>query len=193
MALDLDAIKKRLAVASPGPWIWCLYDLESTDSTGHSHILLSDKNEFNRIKESNRHFISHSRQDIPALIEEVESLRAEVEKWKGREAGMAQNHIDSVGEVADLELKIEDLRDMIAYEQNEKVHAQEQVKELKERNRRLEEVAKAASDWRKFGPYHVHNTPACECDLNVGYDGPECLAFDEFLKALAALKENNRP
>jgi len=66
--LDLDAIKKREEAATEGPW-----PDNNTDNWRWPGIPRSQL-------AKNRHFIAHARTDIPALVAEVERLRAEIRK-----------------------------------------------------------------------------------------------------------------
>jgi len=70
--LDLDAIRARLAAATPGPWtahpdglVWS--DLPGDPVSGS-------------VEQANAELIAHARQDIPALLAEVERLRAQLDK-----------------------------------------------------------------------------------------------------------------
>lgn len=78
--LDLDAIKARMEAASPGPWhhgercVWEVYDVvvsDGDDGTGGA------------IHPGDAEFIAHAREDIPALIAEVERLRGNIVAARG--------------------------------------------------------------------------------------------------------------
>lgn len=71
MSLDLDAIKARIDAAAPGPWYTDGYDNVVTEQGD----LLSDTPD----AELTAQFIAHSREDVPALVAEVERRR-----WQAR-------------------------------------------------------------------------------------------------------------
>ncbi len=76
--LDLDAIKKRVAAATPGPWEAYLDpEVERYDPTvcanGHVVCRLNDETDWEDVQ-----FIAHARDDIPALCDEVERLTHEL-------------------------------------------------------------------------------------------------------------------
>jgi len=65
----LDAIKARCEAATPGPWTVSLGDLHC--------IIPEDSNGIN-----DWHFCANAREDVPALVAEVERLQAEVERLR---------------------------------------------------------------------------------------------------------------
>ncbi|MET4563352.1 hypothetical protein ABIA69_004549 [Lysinibacillus parviboronicapiens] len=66
---QLNAIKKRVAKTSVGPWIVVEEEFIQNVSSVIGAIHLS----------KDAHFIAHARKDVPALIEEVERLKRENE------------------------------------------------------------------------------------------------------------------
>ncbi len=79
MNLDLDAIRQRAEAASPGPWAVNPvngYQVKLNNGTGflvaHTHRLTDNKD----LRDAE--FIAHAREDIPALVAEVERLRNEL-------------------------------------------------------------------------------------------------------------------
>lgn len=101
-ALDLDAIRYRLAEATPGPWgvgngthivrglevtgrgsFTCIQSVAEIDDEddrldwGHDDEVEVDP-------EADAQFIAHARQDIPALLAEVDRLRAELAATPGQ-------------------------------------------------------------------------------------------------------------
>lgn len=79
MRLDLDAIKVRCEAATPGPWFVDrggefddpYYSIPAVcrDKYGDNSLMVgSDK--------ATAEFIAHARTDVPALVDEVERLRA---------------------------------------------------------------------------------------------------------------------
>lgn len=72
-ALDLAPIKARAEAATPGPW----KDDGEIIGPGFGIAQTWDKHEDDFANaEANSEFIAHARQDIPALVAEVERLRA---------------------------------------------------------------------------------------------------------------------
>ena len=83
--MKLDPIKKRAEAATKGPW-WerkChggAFDVMAHFADG-SPMVLCARNAFEEIQQechANADFIAHAREDIPALISEVERLRRAV-------------------------------------------------------------------------------------------------------------------
>lgn len=72
--LNLDAIKARLAAASEGPWSWGEDGLVWAPRLGDP---VSGSTEV-----EDAAFIAHAREDIPALVAEVEKLREELRIFK---------------------------------------------------------------------------------------------------------------
>lgn len=66
---QLNAIKKRLAKTSVGPWIVVEEEFIQNVSSVVGAIHFS----------KDAHFIAHARKDVPALIEEIERLKRENE------------------------------------------------------------------------------------------------------------------
>jgi hypothetical protein len=98
LMLDLISIKKRCEAATPGPWVWCYTKYRD----GYTGIIGKDNSEvlfpnhcndgddgdawFEDLpSEEDRDFIAHAREDIPALIAEVESLQAQLAESRERE------------------------------------------------------------------------------------------------------------
>jgi hypothetical protein len=76
--LDLDAIRARAEAATVGPWEFFVdqhRDCGTVLRFGSQHI---DICHFSPNMEDDAEFIAHARADVPALIAEVEGLRAEV-------------------------------------------------------------------------------------------------------------------
>lgn len=74
-----DAIKARLAAATPGPWFarpndliggWCVRIVDTLPSEGPGEVA-------DFIREEDARFIAHALQDIEVLLAEVEYLRGE--------------------------------------------------------------------------------------------------------------------
>lgn len=84
--VNLDAIKARLAAATPGPWEWSVRPkrhmlIHRFSERGHLTVLETEGDseyaEYPCANEADRAFIEHAPSDIAALIAEVERLRAE--------------------------------------------------------------------------------------------------------------------
>jgi hypothetical protein len=78
--LDLEPIKKRLAVATEGPWrlsggyVWTL------DANGRIHNTINSDGYEGEIHPNDGEFIAHAREDVPTLIAEVERLRDAIDR-----------------------------------------------------------------------------------------------------------------
>jgi hypothetical protein len=82
--LDLDAIRARADAATPGPWMHAthtgrkdgvsLVGQISKRGTGQAVAVLADSDVRQRAKDAE--FVAHAREDVPALVAEVERLRA---------------------------------------------------------------------------------------------------------------------
>lgn len=72
---DLAAMKEREAAATPGPWR--LRDLAAEAWSVNSPEGLIETFYGNK---PNAEFIAHAREDVPALVAEVEALRADNER-----------------------------------------------------------------------------------------------------------------
>ncbi len=86
--VNLDAIKARLAAATPGPWEWSVRPkrhmlIHRFSERGHLTVLETEGDseyaEYPCANEADRAFIEHAPSDIAALVAEVERLRAEVD------------------------------------------------------------------------------------------------------------------
>lgn len=77
---QLNAIKERASKATAGPWVTDVY-VSITDICADNNPILTTSDEVmwenpNHVNDAS--FIAHARQDIPALITEVERLRNEI-------------------------------------------------------------------------------------------------------------------
>ena len=86
--IDLEAIRARANAATPGPWITNKYGGIGIGPYGVGESVISADG-FNPFYELgcpyfNAEFIAHSRQDIPALCDEVESLRERLKELDGK-------------------------------------------------------------------------------------------------------------
>ena len=95
--IDLKAIKAREEAATEGPWQSLLRSVKSVreDRRREAIIASSGLSDGHRKEaEANMEFIAHARTDVPALIAEVERLRAEIAEWvKASKSAMA-THIE---------------------------------------------------------------------------------------------------
>ena len=77
-ALDLGPIKVREAVTTPGPWV--------TDPPGPYSVVVYGKDGGGSFmvaggaRPEDGRFIAHARTDVPALVAEVDRLRAELDR-----------------------------------------------------------------------------------------------------------------
>ena len=74
--LDLNAIRKRAEAASSGPWAWEWADNGTEIEIVQPHLFLSPIVAETGIQ-ADAEFIANARTDVPALIAEIERLRAE--------------------------------------------------------------------------------------------------------------------
>lgn len=81
--LDLDAIRAREQAATKGPWTAEDWDVAVCTSDGRQLVQLAevllgdwDTRENHPQAAADAEFIAHTRQDVPALLAEVERLRA---------------------------------------------------------------------------------------------------------------------
>ena len=79
---ELSAIRERAVAATPGPWEMQPigrssfgYELRQRDSL--SVLLYTEGCYVPKQEEANALFIAHAREDVPALLAEVDRLRAE--------------------------------------------------------------------------------------------------------------------
>lgn len=102
MMLDLDPIKKRCEAATPGPWP-CRSFRNVLDGTVSKFLQFNNERVFVSF-DKDREFISTSREDIPALIAEIEQLRSKIADAKsilsrargGRDGDTAEGHLASL-------------------------------------------------------------------------------------------------
>lgn len=76
--LDLSAIKERYEAAAPGPWKWNADDdMYRCDGlyTGRVPVIWHDQG-WVAVELADAEFVAHARTDVPALVAEVERLRA---------------------------------------------------------------------------------------------------------------------
>jgi hypothetical protein len=86
--LDLQAIRKRAEAATEGPWQAHKYSVSSEHTKSENYageiddICSLNDGEYieNYNAEADAEFIAHARQDVPALIAEVERLREALEE-----------------------------------------------------------------------------------------------------------------
>ena len=105
--IDEQAIKARCDAATPGPWISETYGFTGknwlvgsvfTGSTHETSCLVHITTDHLHASEythgeaiSDVDFIAHAREDVPALLAEVERLRGEVERLKTRRVDIASD------------------------------------------------------------------------------------------------------
>lgn len=82
---QLLAIKARAEAATPGPW--GIEHVERRIWAGSERVCFLFGQD-RRQNENNGVFIAHAREDVPALLEEVERLRAAVERLRKQLDGL---------------------------------------------------------------------------------------------------------
>jgi hypothetical protein len=82
--LDLEAIKARAEAATPGPWkLWGMSvqsDRHGTGEVDYSQTIAQTLDPDRGLRTFNAQFIAHAREDVPALVVEVERLRKELDE-----------------------------------------------------------------------------------------------------------------
>lgn len=83
--IDVDAIRERLAAASPGPWRTGDRDPEYGDVMHPHELIIGHKQAMVELEPgkngaADAAFIAAARQDVPALLAEVDRLRAELDE-----------------------------------------------------------------------------------------------------------------
>ena len=73
--LDMDAIRQRCIMATPGPW---KSYVEGRDHDSGSSFIMTSGEDIELIGASvaDQDFIAHARQDIPQLLAEIRRLKA---------------------------------------------------------------------------------------------------------------------
>jgi len=87
MTIDLEAIKARMNAATPGPWfhkegVIKHYVYSKNEDLGFSLQELHPIDGREWPTEATAKLIAHSRQDIPALVEEIERFKSKLSKWQ---------------------------------------------------------------------------------------------------------------
>jgi hypothetical protein len=113
MTLDLKAIRERANAATKGPWVRDYIEINQRKSS--CSIVGNVSNGYNTpvcrlycgfvTFEADVEFIAHSRQDIPALCDEVERLQRIVDEYQKSEAEKLKAMI------AQVKLEAENLRE----------------------------------------------------------------------------------
>jgi hypothetical protein len=101
---QLNEIKARAEAATPGPWDW-YGDVGRLENSQRVDVISADC-DYNRgawsiCSDTDAAFIANARQDVPALIEEIELLRAALERigrtyWKVYKPEAAQEEIRKI-------------------------------------------------------------------------------------------------
>jgi hypothetical protein len=104
---ELAAIKTRADAATPGPWVT---DLEgNVYADGPAHPVTAVRGRFTEHLMQDARFIARAREDVPALLAEVERLRAELDET-------AERCIRLMGEVSTLReehARLRELREIV--------------------------------------------------------------------------------
>jgi hypothetical protein len=93
-APDLDAIRARAEAATPGPW----ERSGSLVQAGRRARRARVGQTWGLAWKQDAEFIAHAREDVPALLDEVERLRGEAENWKRHawaQGEEAAEHLDA--------------------------------------------------------------------------------------------------
>ena len=83
MSIDLNAIKARADAATPARWGYSLFGVTHTGFVIQEHAssgLLDD----GEMVKADLEFIAHAREDVPALVAEIERLREIINAQKAR-------------------------------------------------------------------------------------------------------------
>ena len=98
---ELAAIRARAEAATPGPWDGVPGRCILPDDWNHRYTAhqVIEGCIYNPNAENDHAFIAHAREDIPALVAEVERLQAELAAARARIAAL-ENQLDELGEGA---------------------------------------------------------------------------------------------
>lgn len=93
-AEQLNAIKERAAKATPGPWGWTYEGVDNVViiQRGTNEIIARLDDE---TCDKDLYYIANAREDVPALVAEVERLQQQLEKANGL-LGWAHDVLDDV-------------------------------------------------------------------------------------------------
>ena len=89
---ELEAIRRRAAAATPGPWKWWTSnswnrlkrdDRGVTQNVAEPFVSRSDNHPGLSINEEDMAFIAHAREDIPALLSAIDAAIERAEKAEG--------------------------------------------------------------------------------------------------------------
>lgn len=93
--LDLEAIKARCKVATPGPWYTSADDSNKIPKVFYEDLHLRKRRALAYgLSNDDQEFIAHARTDVPALVAEVEILRAALAEAVC-EIGELDNYLDN--------------------------------------------------------------------------------------------------
>jgi len=99
---DIEAIAARAAAATPGPWV-VRERLRGKGAQTFGHvIILEDRSGYpGAVLEGMRantdaDFIAHAREDIPALIERLQAVKAEAEELTDSLIAVNQQHAEAI-------------------------------------------------------------------------------------------------
>ena len=108
MSIDLDAIEARAKAATPGPWIMDAEEQTVRAVEADGQPIMCDRSTETWAEDNNANdcdFISHAREDVPALLAEVKRLNAELQEEDANETTernetMESNVLKAVEEIS---------------------------------------------------------------------------------------------
>ena len=113
---QLQKIKDRAQKATPGPWICTQLNLCSVNpplNLIHAHDKLGWSGEYEFRNEEDAKFIALAREDVPALVAEVERLLEENAKFANSILHDTYDEFVHTAKIADLELENKKLKYII--------------------------------------------------------------------------------
>jgi BMFP domain-containing protein YqiC len=120
MPLDLEAIRKRVEAATPGPWEWVkrglsmeTYSLFAGEDLVNYHglnLINTEEGEWDWNGEANRALLAHARQDIPDLLSRIEELESQLSTETSRLRLLLS---DTVAVIEKIEAENDSLRDRL--------------------------------------------------------------------------------
>lgn len=136
---ELTAMEARVNAAEPGPWTTAIF--------GNSHGYVETE-----LTECSRPLLTHARSDVPRLIADLRTSRADAGRWRGSATKLAQMCRDTAKTLDQVEAENEELEASIVRLQDELSHwaakhdeAHARALRLEAENRQLREQVEAAN------------------------------------------------